>query len=100
MAGIELDVIGETLGSAYQQAIVMGGAGVLVGADRGKVRIRTILEIKEPRMSGISGNDGKIGVPFTEQAESPLSDVLDFTHQGFGELMLDSNIDAAHFRIS
>src|SRR2546423_1655450 len=46
------------------------------------------------------GYDGcSIGIPLAEQSKAKLPDVLDFSGEGLGKLMLHAEIETANFRI-
>ena len=79
ITGVELHVIGKALGGAYQQAVVVRGARVLVSPDIGEAIVRhgsdsswrrsnwrLVLEVEEAGMSGISDDHRSIGVAFAE----------------------------------
>src|SRR5215471_14172504 len=99
VAGVELNVIGKALLRAHQQAIVMRGAGVLVGAYGKEARIRPRPEVEEAGMGWIGNDWRSIVVPFTEEAEAKLPDLLDLHAHVLCELIRNAQIKYANFRV-
>src|SRR5580765_1022647 len=97
---IELNVVIKRLVGADQQSIVVRGAGVLVGANSSEpgVRPRTVEE--ESRMGRIDDHRRSIDIALAEQTEAKLADVLDFAFERGSELLLNTEVDHAHFRVA
>src|SRR5713226_2509744 len=77
----------------------MRGAGVFIGANGGKSRIRPGSEIEEAGVCRVRNHGWSIGVPFTEEAKAKLSDILHFPRERLGEFMLNTKVDAADFGV-
>ena len=55
---------------------------------------------KKPGMRGVSNNRRSICIALAKQAKPELTDVLNSAFQSIGELVLNTEIDRAHFRIT
>ena len=63
-----------------------------------RIRPRTVEE--ESSMGRIGDHRRSIRIALTEQTEAKLADVLDFAFERGSELVLNAEIDHAHFRIA
>src|SRR5689334_13855173 len=97
---IELNVVIKRLVGADQQSIVVRGTGVFVGADGPEPGVRPLTVEEESRMGRIGDHRRGVGIALTEETEAKLADVLDFALEGGTELLLNAEVDHAHFRIA
>src|SRR6266700_3711825 len=66
VAGVELEVLGESLIHAHQHPVVCRSTRVLVRTDSGEVCIRPLTEEEESGMRGISDHRRRTQVTLTE----------------------------------